>query len=146
LARRMARGCRAPCDTDALHTGARGLRVFCRKQSLSAGTHLYLRPGARLSPFHTRDLAAAHPGRGPMTALFTPGYIGAVEIPNRVVMPAMTTRLADSEGYVTEGTVAYFAARAAGGTGLITVEMASPERVGRHRFHELGIYDDRFVP
>ena len=29
-----------------------------------------------------------------MTALFSPGRIGAVEVPNRVVMPAMTTRLA----------------------------------------------------
>jgi dimethylglycine catabolism A len=81
-----------------------------------------------------------------MTALFTPHRIGAVEIPNRIVMPAMTTRLADREGHVTDDTIAYFAARAAGETGLITVEMASPERVGRHRFHELGIYDDRFIP
>jgi len=81
-----------------------------------------------------------------MTELFSPKAIGAVEIPNRVVMPAMTTRLADAQGYVTDATIAYFGARAAGGTGLITVEMASPERVGRHRFHELGIYDDRFLP
>src|SRR5688572_20544733 len=81
-----------------------------------------------------------------MTLLFSPKRIGAVEIPNRIVMPAMTTRLADGEGYVTDATIAYFGARAAGGTGLVTVEMASPEKVGRHRFHELGIYDDRFIP
>lgn len=78
--------------------------------------------------------------------LFTPGRIGGVEIRNRVVMPPMTTRLADAEGYVTDATVAYFSARAAGGVGLITVEMASPEKVGRHRKRELGIYDDRFLP
>ena len=78
--------------------------------------------------------------------LFTPGRIGSVTIRNRTVMPAMTTRLADRDGFVTDATIAYFAARARGGTGLITVEMASPERVGRHRFHELGIYDDRFIP
>src|SRR5688572_32034775 len=81
-----------------------------------------------------------------MTLLFSPKQIGAVEIRNRLVMPAMTTRLADREGFVTDATIAYFGARAAGGTGLITVEMASPEKVGRHRFHELGIYDDRFLP
>ncbi|HYC44186.1 MAG TPA: NAD(P)-binding protein [Burkholderiales bacterium] len=81
-----------------------------------------------------------------MTQLFTPAAIGAVEIPNRIVMPAMTTRLADREGFVTDSTIAYFGARAEGGTGLVTVEMASPEKVGRHRFHELGIYDDRFIP
>lgn len=38
-----------------------------------------------------------------MTALFSPASIGAVEIPNRIVMPAMTTRLAD--GGVTDGTI-----------------------------------------
>ena len=81
-----------------------------------------------------------------MTALFTPMSIGGVELRNRIVMPSMTTRLADGEGHVTDATVAYFRARAAGGTGLITVEMASPERVGRHRARELGIYDDRFLP
>lgn len=81
-----------------------------------------------------------------MTELFSPKAIGAVEIPNRIVMPAMTTRLADAEGFVTDATIAYFGARAEGGTGLVTVEMAAPERVGRHRFHELGIYDDRFLP
>jgi 2,4-dienoyl-CoA reductase-like NADH-dependent reductase (Old Yellow Enzyme family) len=81
-----------------------------------------------------------------MTALFTPMAIGGVEIRNRIVMPSMTTRLADADGYVTPATIAYFRARAQGGVGLITVEMASPERVGRHRARELGIYDDRFVP
>ena len=37
-------------------------------------------------------------------------------------------------------------ARVRGGIGLITVEMASPEKCGRHRRHEVGIYDDRFMP
>ena len=37
-------------------------------------------------------------------------------------------------------------ARVRGGVGLITVEMASPEKCGRHRRHEIGIYDDRFMP
>ena len=58
----------------------------------------------------------------------------------------MTTRLADPEGYVTDALIAYYKARALGGVGLITVEMGSPERVGRHRFRELGVYDDRFLP
>src|SRR3954465_4406653 len=61
-------------------------------------------------------------------------------------MPAMTTRLADAEGFVTEDSLAYYDARARGGAGLVTVEMASPERAGRHRRRELGIYDDRFLP
>jgi 2,4-dienoyl-CoA reductase-like NADH-dependent reductase (Old Yellow Enzyme family) len=81
-----------------------------------------------------------------MNILLTPARIGVVEIPNRIVMPPMTTRTADEEGYVTDDTVAYYLARARGGVGLITVEMASPEKAGRHRRREVGIYDDRFLP
>src|SRR5712672_2939238 len=81
-----------------------------------------------------------------MSILLTPARIGTVEIKNRIVMPSMTTRTADAEGLVTDASLAYYAARARGGTGLITVEMAAPERAGRHRKRELGIYDDRFVP
>ncbi len=79
------------------------------------------------------------------SALFAPGVIGGVSLRNRVVMPAMTTRLADAEGYVTEEQIAYYLARARGGVGLITVELSAPERAGKHRHNELGIHDDRFV-
>jgi len=78
--------------------------------------------------------------------LFSPGRIGPVELKNRIVMPPMTTRLADAGGFVTDDSIAYYMARVNGGTGLITVEMASPEKCGRHRRHEIGIYDDRFLP
>ncbi len=81
-----------------------------------------------------------------MNILLTPARIGSLDVPNRIVMPPMTTRTADEEGYVTEDTVAYYRARARGGVGLITVEMASPEKAGRHRRREVGIYDDRFLP
>lgn len=85
------------------------------------------------------DLAA---GR----ALFTAGRIGPALIGNRIVLPSMTTRAADDDGHITDDALAYYVARARGGVGLVTVEMASPEKVGRHRRRELGIYDDRFLP
>jgi 2,4-dienoyl-CoA reductase-like NADH-dependent reductase (Old Yellow Enzyme family) len=81
-----------------------------------------------------------------MNVLLAPGRIGAVDIRNRIVMPPMTTRTADDEGHVTDDTIAYYMARVTGGVGLITCEMASPEKVGRHRRRELGIFDDRFLP
>lgn len=81
-----------------------------------------------------------------MNVLFTPARIGPAEIKNRIVMPPMTTRTADAQGLVTEDTIAYYMARVRGGVGLVTVEMASPEKCGRHRRHEVGIYDDRFLP
>ena len=61
-------------------------------------------------------------------------------------MPPMTTRGSDEEGHVTDQTIAYYMARVRGGIGLITVEMASPEKAGRHRRRELGIYKDEFIP
>ncbi|MGH6672576.1 MAG: NAD(P)-binding protein, partial [Xanthobacteraceae bacterium] len=81
-----------------------------------------------------------------MNILFSPARIGPVEIKNRIVMPPMTTRTSDAEGFVTDDSIAYYMARVRGGVGLITVEMASPEKCGRHRRHEIGIYDDCFLP
>ncbi|NDB66452.1 MAG: hypothetical protein EB015_00295 [Methylocystaceae bacterium] len=78
-------------------------------------------------------------------SLFQPAQLGPLSLRNRVVMASMTTRQADLEGYVTEGTLCYYQARARGGVGLITVEMAAPEKVGRHRHNELGLYDDKFI-
>lgn len=83
--------------------------------------------------------------RAPVS-LLSPGRIGGVDIRNRTVMPPMTTRYADDEGFVTDRLAAYYTARARGGVGLITVEMASPERAGKHRRRELSIWDDRFIP
>lgn len=82
----------------------------------------------------------------PAIGLFAPIAIGGVEITNRIVLPAMTTRLADEEGRVTEELLAYYRARAEGGVGLITIEMSSPERAGRHRFRELLTCEDSAIP
>lgn len=81
-----------------------------------------------------------------MSILFTPIRLRNIEIPNRLVLPAMTGRLANPEGFVTEEIIAYYTERARHGVGLIIVEMCSSESVGRHRVHELGIYDERFSP
>ncbi|WP_256840583.1 NADH:flavin oxidoreductase [Ornithinimicrobium faecis] len=77
--------------------------------------------------------------------LFEPGLIGSLEIRNRIVLPSMTTRLADPEGMVTPDLITYYRERARGGCGLVTVEMASPQARGRHRRNELGISSDSHV-
>jgi dimethylglycine catabolism A len=82
----------------------------------------------------------------PLPRLLQPARIGPLALKNRVIMAPMTTRKADAEGFVTEAAIAYYRARAEGGVGLITVEMASPEKAGKHRKFELGIHDDRFLP
>lgn len=77
--------------------------------------------------------------------LLEPLRIGPVELRNRVVMAPMTTRLGTAYGYVTEELIAYYEARARGGVGLVTIELASPHPSGAHRRGELGIYDDRYL-
>ncbi|WP_221176261.1 FAD-dependent oxidoreductase [Nocardioides marmorisolisilvae] len=53
--------------------------------------------------------------------LLAPGRIGSMELRNRIVMSPMETLYGTPEGLPSDRTVAYFAARAAGGVGLITV-------------------------
>lgn len=58
--------------------------------------------------------------------LFKDISIGNLTIPNRVVMPPMTTRFASDEGYVTDQTRNYYRERARGGPGLIIFESTYP--------------------
>ena len=81
-----------------------------------------------------------------MNILLTPARIGPAEIPNRIVMPPMTTRGSDAEGNVSDQTVAYYMALVRGGTGLITVEMASPEKAGALVFSSVTMRIATFGP
>lgn len=53
--------------------------------------------------------------------LLRPGRIGAMTVRNRIVMSPMETLYGTPEGLPSDRTRAYFAARAAGGVGLVTV-------------------------
>ncbi|PWN04182.1 NADH oxidase [Nocardioides silvaticus] len=57
----------------------------------------------------------------PFGHLLSPGRIGAMTTRNRIVMSPMETMYGTPEGHPSERTIAYFAARAAGGVGLVTV-------------------------
>jgi 2,4-dienoyl-CoA reductase-like NADH-dependent reductase (Old Yellow Enzyme family) len=82
-----------------------------------------------------------------MASLFEPPWPhGVGRGAHRIIMAFMTTCAADADGFVTPQTLAYYAARARGGVGLVTVKMAAPKCCGRQRRRELGIYDDRFLP
>lgn len=52
--------------------------------------------------------------------VFAPIKIREMELKNRIILPAMGTRMADADGSVTEKLVAYHAARAKGGGGSRT--------------------------
>ncbi|MGA6204092.1 FAD-dependent oxidoreductase [Nocardia testacea] len=78
--------------------------------------------------------------------LLAPGTIGPMSLANRVVMPAMDMNLCD-DGEIEQGDIDHFAARAAGGTGLIiTGACAVAYPIGCASTKEPGLSEDRFVP
>jgi len=80
--------------------------------------------------------------------LFEPIEIGKVTLKNRIVSTAHGTSFANTDGTVSEKLIAYHAARARGGCGLIINEATSPDPGGKGRVlvYELGLWDDRFIP
>lgn len=57
--------------------------------------------------------------------VFAPIKIRDMELKNRIILPAMGTRMADEKGAITDKLIAYHAARAKGGCGLNIVEVAA---------------------
>lgn len=76
--------------------------------------------------------------------LFTPVSIGSLRLQNRLVFAAMGPKLANIHGEVTDGQVAYYAARARGGPGMVVVEAAivADER----NVANLAIHSDWMIP
>ena len=56
------------------------------------------------------------------THLLSPGRIGGMALRNRIAMAAMGTNFAAPDGHCTERLIAYYEARAKGGTGLLILE------------------------
>ncbi|MCU0311790.1 MAG: FAD-dependent oxidoreductase [Acidimicrobiales bacterium] len=80
------------------------------------------------------------------TALLSPGRIGSLNLPNRIVMPAMDQNTCD-DGEITDLTIAHYEARARGGVGLLILETSAVAwPVGATSRHQPALSDDRFVP
>ncbi|MFD4716370.1 NADH:flavin oxidoreductase/NADH oxidase [Streptomyces sp. NPDC058430] len=84
-----------------------------------------------------------------MSALFEPYTLRSLTIPNRVWMPPMCQYSAAPEGPETgapnDWHFAHYAARAAGGTGLVIVEATGVSPEGRISPYDLGIWNDTQV-
>ncbi|WP_290705216.1 MULTISPECIES: FAD-dependent oxidoreductase [Gordonia] len=78
--------------------------------------------------------------------LLSPGQIGPVNLPNRVIMSAMDMNLS-TDGIVEPGDIAHFVARAAGGTGMIITGCCSVAYpAGSTSTKEPGLSADHFIP
>ena len=81
--------------------------------------------------------------------LFESASIGSLELKNRLVLAASGTGFAGIYGEVTDRLIDYYAERAKGGVGLITVEctIVTPEsQFGITVPTELRIYNHRYIP
>lgn len=78
--------------------------------------------------------------------LFSPFRLGALALPNRVVMAPMSSSLADESGCVTPELLAFVRERAEGGTGLIIVEFSCVDAsFGRGERRQLRIDADEYI-
>jgi 2,4-dienoyl-CoA reductase-like NADH-dependent reductase (Old Yellow Enzyme family)/NADPH-dependent 2,4-dienoyl-CoA reductase/sulfur reductase-like enzyme len=90
--------------------------------------------------------SAAHANRHE-SALLSPGRIGALALPNRIIVTAMGVSLAEPDGTVGERLIAYHRAQAAGGAGLIVMGVTGVAwPVGAVQPNQTAISDDRFLP
>jgi 2,4-dienoyl-CoA reductase-like NADH-dependent reductase (Old Yellow Enzyme family)/thioredoxin reductase len=79
--------------------------------------------------------------------LFTEGKIGGMTVPNRIVMTAMGNHMAQPGGEVSDIDVAFYAARAAGGVGLVILECLTIDYAnGKGNLQQMSADDDRFIP
>ena len=76
--------------------------------------------------------------------LFTPLTIGTLEVKNRIFMPAMHLNMARNY-QVTDRLLDFYAARAQGGAGMITVGYASVDELSAYPAH-IGAHRDEYLP
>ena len=80
-------------------------------------------------------------------ALFTPMRFGMKTAKNRFVMTSMSTAMcSDNEGFANQRHINYYEKRAAGGFGVINVELAAVCREGQVDPKLLFIDDDKYIP
>lgn len=78
--------------------------------------------------------------------LFSPIRVGTLELPNRILLPAMDPSLADDDGQATDAMVHHYALRASGGAGLLVSGNLGCELAGRAGPNQAMISSDRHIP
>ena len=77
--------------------------------------------------------------------LFEELKIGNTSIKNRIIMPPLSTNMAD-HGYVTDALIEHYSNRAKGGVGMIITEVTTVEPVYTYLPGDMSIYDDSYIP
>lgn len=77
--------------------------------------------------------------------LLSPGKIGSLELKNRAIMAPMSAALGNPDGTVSDSLIAYLAARADGGVGLIITEYCFVTEDGRSSDHQISAANDTMI-
>ena len=86
----------------------------------------------------------AGPTNTAFPSLFSPLSIGSVTLKNRIFSSGHDTVMAD-HGRVSEQLVAYQEARAAGGVGLIVIQVGAVHATAEYTAHALALHDDSSI-
>lgn len=79
-------------------------------------------------------------------AMFQPINIGSVTVPNRFVVPPMGNNYANTDGTMSDRSAAYYAARAKGGFGLITIESTVVYKEAKGGPRKPCLFSDDVIP
>ncbi|MBO4818730.1 MAG: FAD-dependent oxidoreductase [Firmicutes bacterium] len=77
---------------------------------------------------------------------YSPYKIGNLEVKNRLIVPAMDSGVFDQKGFVYQPTLDYYGARAAGGFGLVIIEITAVEPTGVGMPCEPAGWTDECIP
>ena len=78
-------------------------------------------------------------------AMFQPINIGPMTVKNRFVVPPMGNNFANTDGSMSEQSVAYYRERAKGGFGLITIEATVVHKGAKGGPRKPCLYDDSTI-
>lgn len=78
--------------------------------------------------------------------LMSPIKVGSMELKNRFVIPPMGTKFGNSDSTVSQQLIDYWKLRAQGGYGLLILEVAAIDPLGKAIPGQLGLWDDKFIP
>jgi len=78
--------------------------------------------------------------------LFSPIQVGAVELRNRIILPAMEAALTNEDGSMSERAIRFYEARARGGAAMIIPSSTAVSPEGRVTPFAPGIWDDNVIP
>lgn len=78
-------------------------------------------------------------------AMFNPIKIGPMEVKNRFVVPPMGNNFANTDGTLSDQSVAYYSERAKGGFGLITIEATVVHKGAKGGPRKPCLYDDSSI-